>query len=469
MISVCIFGRPSVGKSTLFNKLISRNHRSITSATPGTTRDIKRHQASIGDLSFHLLDTPGLETDVISSANKRNAEFKDKIITHINSIQKTPCAQKKHNQLLNKLAGINAITTIEESDVLLFVVDDVLTADDYEVASYLAKIGKNVVLVVNKCDRKIDQYIYYELGHGEPVYISAEHSIGFAQLYERLALFAQQEQEVEPSAHSALKLCIAGRPNSGKSTYVNALLGSDKMLVSIIAGTTRDSIQSSIFYMQQEIVLIDTAGLRRKSKITDSIEKLSSIQAIKSTEQADAVLLFIDAQEGICDQDLKVANLILERNKILVLVVNKWDLIRDKKTYMDEMNYLCEKHLSQAKGINVVYISSIKKKDIYKPIDLALEIYKLSHQTIPTSKINRWLQSAMVGLATPSDNGRRIKLKYATQCSTNPIRIKIFGNMTSCLPDHYKRYLINHFRSFFNMHGANVVLDFVEQHNPYKR
>lgn len=437
---VSLVGRPNVGKSTFFNRL-TKTKKSIVHDLPGVTRDRNYGKAFIGPLEFDVIDTPGLE-----EAENDTIQYR--------MMQQTEAA-------------------VNESDLVLLVVDGRagITPDDIFFANWLRVRSKNVKLVVNKCERKfyLDKE-YYKLGFGDPYPISAEHGDGIIDLYELIDSFMSQknEQEVEVD-HDFMRITVVGRPNTGKSTFINALLGNDRLLTGPEAGITRDSIEINWSYKQQDIKLVDTAGMRKKANISKSLEKMSVASSLRSIRFSNTVILMLDASLSLEMQDLSIANLVIEEGRAMVVAVNKSDLITDKVAFEDELNYKLEKQLSQIRGVPVVYLSALNKENIFSVIDKCFDVYKSWNRRISTGRLNSWLAECLNKHPLPlQKNGRRVRIKYATQIKTRPPTFKFFCNRPDDIPDTYQKYLLNDLRITFDLFGIAIRISFVGSENPYK-
>lgn len=454
MLTVAIIGRPNVGKSTLFNRLTGSKH-ALVDDTPGVTRDRREGQGRIADLSFRLIDTAGLEEAEEASLENR-------------MMQQTSYA-------------------VDEADVCLFVVDgrSGLTPADTFFANWIRKQNKPVILLVNKCEGHQGYTGFSEaarLGFKEIAAISAEHGEGMGDIYDALGSIQEKisasisDEEVEELTISnskeddkALQIAIIGRPNSGKSTLLNAFLGCDRVLTGTEAGITRDSISIDWQYKDKAVRLIDTAGLRRRSNVKQKLEKLSAADTLRAVRFSHVVLMMVDATQALEKQDLSIASHAIEEGRALVLGVNKWDLIRKRKEYLDELNYKLETQLPDIKGVPVVTLSALKNENIEKLLDAAFEAYDVWNRRIETGELNRWLRAAESQHLPPlGKNNRRIRLKYITQGNTRPPTFTLFSNLPESLPKSYARYLITSLREAFNIPGVPVRLLLRKSANPYE-
>ena len=428
---VAIVGRPNVGKSTLFNRLIGRR-LSIVEDTPGVTRDRIYADAEWLDYAFTLIDTGGIEPD---------------------SDDKIAVQMRRQAEL-----------AIETADVILFLVDgrEGLTSADQEVASLLRKSKKPVVLGVNKIDaQKFEEgmYEFYELGLGNPISISASQGLGLGDLLDEVVRDFPKSEGGEENRR--INIAVAGKPNVGKSSLVNALLGEERSIVSDIPGTTRDSIDSFFSYGGRDYTLVDTAGIRRKRSIEDeSIERYSVIRSLGAVRRADVVLFVCDAEQGLSEQDVRIAGYAHEEGKPSVVVVNKWDLI-EKDTYtMDKFKKKLYADLAFMSYAPMLFVSALTGQRVGKIMDLANEVYDQSCRRITTGTLNDILNEAVMAVEPPSDKGRRLKLYYATQASIQPPTFIVFVNDSNLVHFSYERYLENYFRKSFGLEGTPVRMLF---------
>ncbi len=428
---VAIVGRPNVGKSTLFNRLIGKRV-SIVEDTPGVTRDRIYGDAEWLDKQFTLIDTGGIEPaseDKIAIQMRRQAEL-----------------------------------AIETSDVILFIVDgrEGMTAADQEVAAMLRKCNKPVVLAVNKLDApKYHEAIYefYELGLGEPFIVSAGQGVGLGDMLDAVCEnFPQSDGEEE---ETCVHIAIVGKPNVGKSSLTNALLGEERVIVSDVPGTTRDAIDSPFTKNGQSYVLIDTAGIRRKRAIEDeSIDRYSVIRSLAAVRRADVVLFVCDADQGLSEQDVKIAGFVHEEGKPSVVIVNKWDLIEKDTHTMDQFKKDMETDLSFMNYVPFLFVSAKNGQRIHKVLDLVNEVYAQSIRRISTGTLNDVVNEAVSISEPPSQNGKRLKLYYATQVAIQPPTFVIFVNDSALVHFSYERYLENYFRKSFGFSGTPIRILF---------
>ena len=426
---VALIGRPNTGKSTLFNK-ISGKRISIVEDTPGVTRDRIITDTSWSGNSFFLIDTGGIEPksdDVILKQMKRQANL-----------------------------------AIDMADVIVLVVDGRagVTASDRDVATMIRKSGKPCVLAVNKIDSfDIDylRYEFYDLALGEPIGISAEHALGFGDLLDEVVKhFPENKKGVEEEERT--KIAVVGKPNAGKSSLVNTLLGENRVIVSNISGTTRDAIDTIFNYEGKNYTLIDTAGIRRKAKIYDDIEHYSTIRAIGAIERADICLLMIDAMEGVTDQDVKIAGLIKDRYKAVIIVINKWDLVEKETNTMKDMEKKVRSSLYFLDFAPILFISATEKKRTHKLMPLIEEVLTEYSKRITTGLLNEIMGDAVMMNNPPSKGTRRMKIFYTSQVSTAPPTFVIFVNEPELEQDAYSRYLTNKIREAFTFLGSPIKL-----------
>jgi GTPase len=441
---VVLVGRPNVGKSTLFNRLSVRK-KAIVHDRPGVTRDRKYSDARIGDMEFIVVDTPGLE-----ESEKGKIEYR--------MMQQT-------------------IVAIVEADLVCLVVDNQtgITPEDKFFADFIRKYGKKHIVIANKSEKEfLHDQAYYRLGFGSPVPISAEHGQGMADLYTAIAghIDTEEGEKIsDPFQGDSIQIVIAGRPNAGKSTFVNSIVGSQRMLTGSEAGITRESVEIDWQYQGRNMKLIDTAGLRKKSNVTNSLEKMSTGDAIGSIKFANMVILMLDATIALEQQDLNIASYVIDQGRSLVIVVNKWDLIRKKREYEDEFRYKIETHLPQVKGVPIVYISALDNNKTSNVLNECIKIYDLWNKKIATSKLNDWLSFTTERHPLPIQKklGRRVRIKYMTQIKTRPPTFKLFTNDPNSINDSYKKYLLNSLRDDFCMPGVPIRMQFVKSDNPYSK
>jgi GTP-binding protein len=450
--TVAIVGRPNVGKSTLFNRLTG-SRRAIVDDTPGVTRDRREAAANIGPLEFTIFDTAGLEEAAKDSLHGRMTE------------------QTKQ--------------AIRDADVALMLVDgrDGLTPMDKHFAKLIRSMKKPVVLAVNKVEGKKGQDAVaeaYQLGLGDPIPISAEHGEGMADLYEALEPFCgdpafvagesteSQEDPVQAQRASQdyIRLAIVGRPNVGKSTLMNAILGEERMLTGPEAGITRDSVQVVHEFGDKKLLLSDTAGIRKKSSVKGNIEQQAVADAIASIRHAEVAILVLDAEMPLEKQDNMIAALVEQEGRALVIAINKWDLVEDEEKFMKAFRQRLDYVLPQVSGVTVVPISAAKKTNIKKLLKACITAHAVWNSHFPTGELNRWLEKALEKHTPPLINGRRLKIRYLTQKTARPPTFILFSNLSE-IPDHYSRYLINQMREWFDLQGTPIRFKLRTSKNPY--
>ena len=439
MKNIVIVGRENVGKSTLFNKLCKKEI-SIVHNHPGITRDYIEHAAVLFDLQFTLTDTAGWYLN----KNKKN----------IDNIRD------------------NTYRQIEKADLVLFIVDarTQLLEEDIVLAKILKKGVKSVLLIANKSESTIflSQKNLLTLGLGEAIFISAEHKIGFDLIYDSIAPYLQGAESSGKASRTSI--AIIGRPNVGKSTLFNSILGFKRSLVSDIAGTTRDYLVYKINEHGKDINLIDTGGIRKKSKIHQNIEKMSVEKSISAISAADIVLLVMEADNVFERQDLILANLALEYKKLLIPIVNKKDLIKNLKLFKEEIEYLTQRKLPQIKDINTLLISANQGIDRKKFFRKIFNLWNSYSMKIPTSRLNSWLKESLDTYSMPTvGNNTKLKVKFVKQVSTCPPKFSFFINLTSqfSLNRNFEKFLINSLRKKFELDGIPIKIQFNKNKNPY--
>ena len=443
--TVVIVGRPNVGKSTLFNRLIGRR-LALTDNEPGVTRDWREGQASLGDLRFRVIDTAGLEDAVGEGLAAR--------------------MRRQTEQALTDAAVI----------VFLFDARAGVTPLDEHFADWLRRVHQTVVPVANKCEgRAGDDAIYeaYRMGLGAPVPISAEHGDGLSLLYEALAPHIDAAQSAAPApaqerAAGPLRLAVVGRPNVGKSTLVNALLGHERVLTGPEPGITRDAIAVAWMYDGRAVELVDTAGLRRRAKIDAKLEKLSVADSLRAVRFADVVALVLDATVMLERQDLIIANQVSEEGRAIVIVANKWDAIADRRAALAALHDRLATSLPQLKGVHIVTLSALTERNLDRFMPTVLQAYDVWNRRIATGPLNEWLRGMVEHHSPPlGKSGRPIRLRYATQPKARPPTFAIFANRPADLPDSYVRYLENSLRVVFDLPGTPIRIALRKGRNPY--
>lgn len=430
---VAIVGRPNVGKSTLFNR-ISRSRIAIVQGRPGVTRDRIYSDAQWLDNHFMLVDTGGIdnETDEITKQVRRQA-----------------------------------MVAVEQADVIIFVVDgrSGLTGLDEEVADHLRKSGKPVVLCVNKVEDADQAWMmmaeFYGLGLGEPIFISAEHGRNIGDLLDQVV--SHFEPGTAESDDDALQVAIVGRPNVGKSSLVNKILGDERVIVSNIAGTTRDAIDSWFTYDDQNMVLIDTAGLRRRSKVEEDLEYYSVIRTLRAVERSHVTVAMIDATEGLTEQDKKIIGYAHENGKGLVIAVNKWDLVEKETNTMRDFEQEIRQGLLFADYAPIVFISALTGRRIPVLLETITQVNQSRSTRIPTGRLNEIIQDAVAISQVPSDKGVQLKIYYAAQVQVNPPVFAIHVNRRDLMHFSYERYLENRLRQEYGFIGTPIILAIKER------
>lgn len=425
---IALVGHPNVGKSTIFNKLVGQK-LSIIEDTPGVTRDRIYSEASYKNYKFNVIDTGGIDNT--------NSDF-------------------------NMEIKIQASVAIDEADIILFIVDgkEGINANDYIIRDMLKKSGKKVIVVINKTDSKQAKkhlYDFYELGFSEYLELSGEQGIGFIELYEKI-IELLGDIKYSDEVDTRLKFSVVGRPNVGKSSLVNALLNQERVIVSDIAGTTRDAIDTVLKYNGQEYIVIDTAGMRKKGKVYENVEKYSLLRSMKAIDRSDICLLVINAEEGIIEHDKHIAGYVLERGKGLIIVVNKWDTVSDKtiKEYLKEVR----SEFQFLSYVPVVFTSALTKKRIHT---LMPEIIKVSNnikREIKTSVLNEVIEEAYMMNLPPTYKGRRLKIYFVNQSGVKPPKFTFHVNSKGLVHFSYERYLENKLRENFDLEGTPITLQF---------
>lgn len=431
---VAIVGRPNVGKSTFFNRIVGKRI-AIVEDTPGVTRDRIYAEAEWNSISFGLIDTGGIEpssTDVILSQMREQAQI-----------------------------------AMDLADVIIFMCDgkEGLTSADDEVADMLRRTGKKVVLVINKIDNpsKLPDFFYdfYELGLGEPIPISSANMLNFGDVLDEIVSGFPDGYDTEEE--DDIKIAVIGKPNVGKSSLINCLLGENRVIVSPIAGTTRDSIDSPFEKDGDKYTLIDTAGIRRQSRINDDIEKYSVVRAVAAIERCDVCVLMIDGAEGLSEQDKKIAGIAHEAGKGIVLVVNKWDLVPKETNTMRDFKRLLEADLQFMSYAPILFISVKEKQRVKQVIETCKTVSENRALRVPTSQLNALIQDAVLMKQPPSDKGKRLKIYYGTQIGVKPPLFSFQINRRELMHFSYSRYLENRIRESFGFEGTSIKFIFREK------
>lgn len=477
-LKLAIVGRPNVGKSTLFNRLVGKR-LALVDDTPGVTRDRRSADGSIGQLEFQVIDTAGLE-----EANDESLEARMQAQTDV---------------------------AIVESDVILFMIDAKagVTPSDTAFANMLRKSQKPIILVANKVEGKAGEPGYYDafsIGFGEPVPISAEHGVGLADLYEAIVAAVGEEvahpegedststrrsssrsrksssaktqipqeqgnEEVEDDEpydpSRPLKIAIVGRPNAGKSTLINQMIGQERLLTGPEAGITRDSISVDWQWQGRTIRLFDTAGMRKKARVQEKLEKLSVADGLRAIQYAEVVIIVIDALKPFEKQDLQITDLIIREGRAPVIALNKWDMVDDRQTALEDLHEKAVRLLPQIKGLKVVPVSGLTGEGMDRLMHAVLDVHKTWNIRIPTAKLNRWLDSVTYHHPPPAVAGRRIKIKYITQIKSRPPTFVAACSRPDALPTSYSRYMVNDLRESFDLWATPVRLHLRKGDNPY--
>jgi GTP-binding protein len=445
-LAVAIIGRPNVGKSTLFNRLAGRK-TALVASEPGLTRDRREGLAQLADLELRITDTAGFE-------------------------------QSKGRDLAARMRA-QTERAVAEADVALFLVDarEGVTALDRDLAQWLRRLGKPVVLVANKTEGRGTQSGIaeaYGLGLGEPVEISAEHGEGLADLYEALLPYAVKSEEklakpaaVPDGAERPLQLTVVGRPNVGKSTLINRLLGAERLLTGPEPGITRDAISVDWSWRGRKLRLIDTAGLRRKSRIEAKTERLSAGDTLHAIRFAEVAVLVVDASLGLERQDLAIARMVAEEGRALVLAVNKWDLVVKRKETLEKITERMAQSLPQLAGLKPLTLSAATGAGMDKLVPAAFEAYAAWNRRVPTPTLNRFLVRVQERNPPPLVAGRRLKLRYMTQVNIRPPTFALFASKPGELPESWRRYLVNLLRESFDLPGVPIRMMLRKGKNPF--
>jgi GTP-binding protein len=436
--TVVIAGRPNVGKSTLFNRLVGRR-AALVADTPGVTRDRKEAEALLRGRHVRMVDTAGLE-------------------------------EAAPETLPGRLRA-GAETAVGMADVVLFVVDarEGLTPVDRHFAQWLRRQGRPVLLVANKAEgRSANSAVLeaYELGLGDPIAVSAEHGEGIAGLMSEIADLLPAAEETARE-EQPLHLAVVGRPNAGKSTLINRLLGEERMITGPEPGLTRDAVATLLHDAEGVIELVDTAGLRRRARVEAELEKMSVGAAIGALKLAEVVVLVVDAVEGVHDQDLQIARLVEREGRACVIALNKWDAVPDRSAARRAVTERLEESLAQMKGIPVVTVSALTGAGLDRLLPTVRRAHAVWNKRLPTGELNRWFEQALERHQLPLVAGRRLKLRYITQAKARPPTFVAFGTRAEQLPEDYQRYLVNGLRETFDLPGTPIRLQLRGTKNPY--
>jgi GTP-binding protein len=443
--TLAIVGRPNVGKSTLFNRLVGKR-LALVDDRPGVTRDRREGKGRLGDLDFTVIDTAGLEQagpETLSGRMRAQTE-----------------------------------AALAQADAILFMIDarqGALPADR-EFAALARKSGKPCVLIANKSEGRAAEagaLEAYSLGLGDPVPVSAEHNEGMSDLYD--AIVAALPEDVVPRDDDAqnagphpIKVAIVGRPNAGKSTLINRLIGEDRLLTGPEAGITRDAISVDLDWRGKPFRLYDTAGMRRKSRIDEKLEKLSVADALNAIRFAEVVVVLLDVENAFEEQDQRIADLIEREGRAVVIAVNKWDLAEHAPGAISKLRRQAEEKLTQLKDVPLVAVSGLTGEGLDRLMTAVGEAYEIWNKRVPTAALNRWFEEAISAHPPPAVSGRRLKLNYITQAKTRPPSFVLFCTRADAVPDAYKRYLVNSLRHAFDLPGTPVRLTLREKDNPFR-
>lgn len=442
-LRVAIVGRPNVGKSTLFNRLAGQP-LALVADQPGVTRDRKETTTTFFGIPVTLIDTAGLE-------------------------------ERAHDTLMAQMQG-QTKRAMDDADVILFLIDGYsgVIPDDFVLAKLVRKTGLPVILIANKCEGKRGKETLpdaYRLGLGAPLPFSAAHGEGLSDLASLLGEHEQAPSQgpapEENSSDKPLALAILGRPNVGKSTLINRLIGDDRLLTGPTAGLTRDAIAIPWSYHNRKINLIDTAGLRRRGKVTDALEKMGAADSFRAVRFAHVVILVLDALQALEKQDALLAEHVLKEGRGLILALNKWDQVTAPDALLKKIQHKVDLILPQAKGVTCLPVSALTGKGLESLIEAAFAVEKKLNTRIPTADLNRWLAEALMNHTPPLVKGRRLKIKYITQIKTRPPTFILFGNQMESLPESYLRYLTNRLRETFDLWGIPLRLEGRSSKNPY--
>jgi GTPase len=443
--TVAIVGRPNVGKSTLFNRLVGKR-LALVDDRPGVTRDRREGEANLLGLEFRLIDTAGFEDE---------------------DPQTLPGRMRQQTE-----------AAVRDADAALFLIDgrEGLTPLDEEIARWLRAESTPVVVVANKAEGRAGQegaYEAYRLGLGDPITISAEHGEGVGDLFDALRPHVEHEhfdaEEDQLDSEHPLKVAIVGRPNAGKSTLVNRMVDEERMITGPEAGITRDSISLDWEWKGRPVRLVDTAGLRKRAKIEDKLERLSAADTKRSIDYAEVVVLLLDATRGLEAQDLRIAAQVIEEGRALIIALNKWDVAENASALFNGVKAALAEGLAQLRDVPVLTVSAKTGKGIETILDVAFDLREQWTRRVATGELNRWFEDALEANPPPAPKGQRIKLRYITQVKTRPPTFVVFGNRTDELPESYRRYLLNAMRRDLKLGPVPLRLDFRGRGNPFDK
>jgi GTPase len=446
--TIAIIGRPNVGKSTLFNRLVGKR-LALVDDRPGVTRDRREGEANLLGLDFRVIDTAGFEDE---------------------DPQTLPGRMRQQTE-----------AAVREADAALFLIDarEGVTPLDEEIGRWLRVETTPVIVIGNKAEGaagKVGILDAYRLGLGDPIPISAEHGEGVADLFEALRphvehehIATEAEEEEDDAAQAALHLAIVGRPNAGKSTLVNRILDEERMITGPEAGITRDAIAIDGHWHGRPLRLVDTAGLRKRAKVDDKLERLSAADTKRAIDYAEVVVLLLDATRGLESQDLRIANQVIEEGRVLIIALNKWDVAEHASSLFNGVKAALAEGLAQLKDVALLTVSGKTGKGIDTIIEVAFDLRDAWARRVPTGELNRWFEGAVEANPPPAPRGQRIKLRYITQVKSRPPTFVVFGNRTDELPESYRRYLVNAMRRDLKLGPVPLRLEFRGRSNPFDR